>query len=191
MHCAHCGAEVRPLYKFCRECGEKQIEATPAPSVSTESPALSQPEVAPATRETPPSRSDAALIKSAALVLVLILGVVGYQYMSQREAAIVSEGSTTTTSEVATTTDLGAPSQPATSLDQAALGAVPDCSFLAPTSYCEGFGVEVGSATGYLDAGETSVHTVDLQIGEHILTGRCDSDCSNIDLAVHSASSPW
>ena len=29
-------------------------------------------------------------------MLVLILGLVGYQYMSQREAAIVSEGATTT-----------------------------------------------------------------------------------------------
>ena len=36
MHCAQCGAETRPLDKFCRKCGEKQIEATPAPSVSTE-----------------------------------------------------------------------------------------------------------------------------------------------------------
>ena len=55
MHCVHCGAEVKSLDKFCRECGEKQIEATPAPSVSTESPALSQPGVDPAIRETPPS----------------------------------------------------------------------------------------------------------------------------------------
>ena len=40
MHCGHCGAEMRPLDKFCRKCGdrrgEKQSEATPVPSVSTE-----------------------------------------------------------------------------------------------------------------------------------------------------------
>ena len=192
MYCVHCGTEVRPLDKFCPGCGEKRIKATPVPSVSTESPALSQPGVDPAIREPPPSRSNAALIGSVALVLVLILGVVGYR-MSQPQPAFVSEGATpatsdvatTTTSEVAPTTDSATPSQPATPLNQAALGAAPDCSFLAPTFYCEGFGVEVGSATGYLDAGEISVHTVDLQIGDHILTGRCDSDCSDINLAVH------
>ena len=89
--------------------------------------------------------------------------------------------------DVATTTDSAAPSQPATPLDQAALGAVPVCSFLDPTFYCEGFGVEVGSATEYLDAGATSTYTLDLQIGDHILTGRCDSDCNDIDLEVHDA----
>ena len=130
MHCAQCGAEMRPLDKFCRKCGEKQIEATPTMPVSTESPALSQPEVDPVIRETPPSRSNAALIKSAALVLVLILGGVGYYWynMSQRQVAIVSEGATTTTGEAVTTTDSAAPSQPATPPDQAASDAVPDAA---------------------------------------------------------------
>ena len=84
-----------------------------------------------------------------------------------------------------TTTDSA--SQPVTPLDQAALGAVPDCSFLDPTFYCEGFDIEVGSVTEYLDEGESSMHTVDLLIGDHILTGRCDSDCNDVDLKVHDA----
>ena len=120
MHCVHCGAEMTPLDKFCRKCGEKQVEATPVPSVSAEPQAPTQPQDIPAIGEPPPSRSNAALIKSAVLVLVLILGVVGYRYMSQPQPAIVSEGATTTTSDVATMTDSAAPSQPATPPDAAA-----------------------------------------------------------------------
>ena len=121
MYCVHCGAETRPLDKFCRKCGEKQSEATPVPSVSTESqaptPSVSaepqaptQPQDIPAIRElfrsneTPPSRPNAALVGSAALVGVLIFGAGVYWYMSQRQAAIVSEGAPTTTSDVAMTT---------------------------------------------------------------------------------------
>ena len=97
MHCVHCGAEVRPLDKFCRKCGEKQIEATsawsvsgeppaPIPSVSAEPQAPTQPQDISAipklllSNETPSSRSHVALIGSADLVLVLILGAGGYRY---------------------------------------------------------------------------------------------------------------
>ena len=61
------------------------------------------------------------------------------------------------------------------------------CSFLDPTFYCEGFGVEVGSVTEYLDLGARSGFTVDLQRGNYIVTGRCDSACNDIDLGVLNA----
>ena len=102
MYCVPCGTEARPLDKFCPGCGEKQSEATPVPYVSAEPQAPTQPQDIPAIRETPPSRSNVALIGSITLILLLILGVVGYR-MSQPQPAFVSEGVTTTTSEVATT----------------------------------------------------------------------------------------
>ena len=76
MYCVHCGTEARPLDKFCRECGAKQIEATPVSTVSAEPQAATQPPKGPLIREsflsdeTPPSRSHATLITSAALVFV-------------------------------------------------------------------------------------------------------------------------
>ena len=129
MRCVHCGAEVRLLDKFCRKCGEKQSEATPVPSVSAESqaptpsvsaesqaptPSVSaesqaptQPQDIPATRElfrsneTPPaSRPYVVPLAVGVVVLSAILFVVAEDwYRSEREAAIVSEGATTTTSE--------------------------------------------------------------------------------------------
>ena len=87
------------------------------------------------------------------------------------------------TSVESSTSDPTAPSSATTAANVSDKG----CSFIDSTFYCEGYDVEVGSVTEYLDEGETFASTADLQRGNYIVTARCDSDCDDIDLGVYDA----
>ena len=105
-----------------------------------------------------------------------------YQASSAGEDMIFELGALPPTSVESSTSDRTAPSSATTAANVSDKG----CSFVDSTFYCEGFD-EVAYATEYLDERTSRTYALDLQIGDHIFIGRCDSDCNDIDLGVQDA----